>query len=439
LLGTGGGLVAVIVLVLINAIFVAAEYSLVTIRRSRVEQMLAEGKPGARGVDDAVRNLDSYLATVQIGITMGALALGWIGEPALAHLFEPLTGRIGGHALSVVIVFAVMTSLSVIAGELAPRGIALQYPERVALILATPLRLLRVALRPVTWALTEGGWALLRLVGVRRDVGAQSHIAAEELRLIVQASARAGAIETSEQFLLERVLRFGDLTVANVMIPRTELVGLPVEMSTAEAIDAAREHRFSRYPVYRGDIDDIIGVLHVRDLLVAEPSETLLPVLREPLVVPSHISVERLLTEMRVKRGHFAIAVDEFGGTDGIVTLENVLEAIVGELQDEFEEADEEGPQRGPGGRIRIDGMENVDVLGELLGAPVEDGPYNTVAGFVLDRIGRIPEVGESVEVGAYALTVAEMDDLRIATVEARPLPARTDGGETATGTAQER
>jgi putative hemolysin len=427
-LATGGGLLAVIALVLINAVFVAAEYSLVTIRRSRVEQMLAERRPGARNVADAVKNLDSYLATVQVGITMAALALGWVGEPALAHLFEPLTGRIGGHALSVGIVFAVVTGLSVIAGELAPRGIALQHPERVSLILAGPLRLLRAALRPVTWALNEGGWALLRPMGVRRNVGAQPHIAAEELRLIVQASAQAGAIEIGEQFLLERVLRFGDLTVANVMVPRTEVVALPADISTAAAVEAVREHRYSRYPVYRKDIDDLIGVLHVRDLLVATPSDTLSPLLREPLVVPSHISVERLLTEMRARRTHFVVAVDEFGGTDGIVTLEDVLEAIVGELQDEFEEADAGAPRHGPGGRIRIDGMDNVDVLQELLGVPIEDGQYNTVAGFVLDRIGHIPEAGESIEVGDYVLAVAEMDDLRIAAVEARPLPPRSDG-----------
>ena len=190
---------------------------------------------------------------------------------------------------------------------------------------------------------------MLRLVGVRRSIGAHSSIGADELRLVVQASAQAGAIEMGEQFLLERVLKFGDLTVADIMVPRTELVALPADTSTTEAIAAVAEHHYSRYPVYRKDIDDLIGVLHVRDLLVATPAPTLEGLLREPLVVPSQVSVERLLTEMRNRRNHFAIAVDEFGGTDGIVTLEDVLEAIVGEMADEFEEAPAPAPVRTAG------------------------------------------------------------------------------------------
>lgn len=422
MLETGGGLVAVLVLVLLNGFFVAAEFALVTIRRTRVDQMVAEGRPGARNVSDATVHLDSYIAACQLGITMASLALGWVGEPALAHLIEPLVGEFAGHAAAVAVAFTIITALHVTSGELAPKGIALQYPEQTALIIAGPLRLFRVVFRPAIWLLNESGWLVARLLGVSRDVESHSHIGAEELRLVVQASARAGAIETEEQFLLERVLRFGDLLVDSVMVPRTEVVALPVETSTAEAIAAVAEHHHSRYPVYRKDVDHIIGVLHVRDLLLAEPGPTLEPLLREALVVPSTLAVERLLGEMRARRNHFAIAVDEFGGTDGIITLEDVLESIVGELQDEFEEP-ERPHQRGPGGRLRIDGLDNIDVLPGLLGVTVEPGPYNTVAGFVLDRIGRIPEVGDAIEVAGYRLRVVEMDDLRIAAVEAEPLP----------------
>lgn len=421
MLATGGGLLVVAVLVLACAFFVAAEYSLVTIRRTRVEQLIAEGRLGAGAVADAVANLDSYLATCQIGITMSSLSLGFVGEPALAHIFEPLTGRIGGHALAVGLSFFFVTALEVIAGELAPRGLALQYPERLALVLATPLRVLRVVLRPIVWLLNESGWLLLRLIGVPRNIGGHSaHIGADELRLVVQASAQAGAIDMGEQFLLERVLKFSDLTVASIMIPRTDLVALAEHISTAEAIAAVAEHHYSRYPVYRKDMDDLIGVLHVRDLLGAAPAPTIVGLLREPLVVPSQLSVQRLLTEMRARRNHFAVAVDEFGGTDGIVTLEDVLEAIVGEMADEFEQAPPQSVRR-PGGRIRIDGMESVDSLPELLGVTAEPGQYHTVAGYVLDLIGHIPAVGESVDLGDYRVTVLEMDGLRIATVEAVP------------------
>lgn len=420
---TGGGLLAVLVLVFVNGFFVAAEFALVTIRRTRVEQMVAEKRPGAGNVEDATNHLDSYIAACQLGITMASLALGWVGEPALAGIVEPAVGELAGHAFGVVISFIVITSLLVVAGELTPKGIALQYPEQTSIVVTGPLRLFRVVFRPAIWMLNEGGWLMARVIGVSRDVESHSHIGAEELRLVVQASAQAGAIETEEQFLLERVLKFGDLTVASVMIPRTEVVALQIDTPTAQATAVVAEHHHSRYPVYRKDLDDILGVIHVRDLLLAEPADTLRPLLREALVVPSNVGVDRLLGEMRTRRNHFAIAVDEFGGTDGIVTLEDVLESIVGELQDEFEEPDRP-PQRGPGGRLRIDGLDNVDVLPGLLGFEVEPGPYNTVAGFVLDRIGRIPQVGDAIEVEDYRLRVVEMDDLRIAVVEAEPLTA---------------
>ncbi|MGE0228547.1 MAG: hemolysin family protein [Dehalococcoidia bacterium] len=427
---TGGGLLAVLVLVFVNGFFVAAEFALVTIRRTRVEQMLAEGRPGARNVEDATTHLDSYIAACQLGVTMASLALGWVGEPALAGLVQPVFGEVGGHAFAVVMTFVLITAILVMVGELTPKGIALQYPEQTALVVAAPLRAFRTVFRPVIWLLNEGGWVTQRLLGVSRDAQEHgAHISAEELRLVVQASAQAGAIETEEQFLLDRVLRFGDLTVASVMIPRTELVALHIDMSTEQATAIVAEHHHSRYPVYRKDLDDILGVLHVRDLLLAEPSQTLQPLLREALVVPSGVGVDRLLGEMRSRRNHFAIAVDEFGGTDGIVTLEDVLESIVGELQDEFEEP-ERPPQRGPGGRLRIEGLDNVDVLPGLLGFEVEPGPYNTVAGYILDRIGRIPQVGDAIEVPGYRLSVAEMDDLRIAVVEALPLKAATAAPE---------
>ncbi len=419
----GGGLLAVLALVIANGFFVAAEFSLVTVRRTRIEQLSTEGRAGAGSVADAVEHLDSYIAACQLGITLASLALGWIGEPALARLIEPTLGGVGGHAVAVGLSFAVITALHVVAGELAPKGLALQFTEPVALLVATPLRAFRWLFRPAIWLLNEGGWLALRVVGVSRDVAAQPHIGAEELRLVVRASAQAGAIETGEQFLLERVLRFGELSVASVMVPRTEVIAFPVTASTAEAVRTVGEHHHSRYPVYGKDLDEVLGVVHVRDLLLAAPSPNLRPLLRESLMIPSHVSVERLLAEMRARRNHFAVAIDEFGGTDGIVTLEDVLESIVGELQDEFEEP-ERPPERGPGGRLRIDGLDPVETLTELLGVTVEPGPYNTVAGYLLDRLGSIPQPGDTVDVAGYRLRVIEMDDLRIATLEAEPLSA---------------
>lgn len=416
-----GGLAAVVVLVLVNGFFVAAEFALVTVRRTRVEQLVAEHRPGAQSVSDAIHHLDSYIAASQLGITMASLGLGWIGEPALAGVLEPVLGRLGGHAAAIV-TFVIITALLVIAGELTPKAIALQYTERTALITAGPFRLFRWLLRPVIWLLNEGGWLASGAVGVRRGVEQRAaSIGAEELRLVLRSSVEAGALEREQQYLLERVLRFGTLTVGAVMVPRTEVVSLPASTTLEQARAMIAEHHHSRYPVYRGDLDHVIGVLHARDLVLAHGQGTIEPYVRPTFHIPTQVSIDELLTMMRATRSHFAIAVDEFGGMDGIVTLENVLEEIVGEIQDEFEEP-EPTPQQQPGGVTRIDGLDGVDVLRELLGFEPEPGPYNTVAGFVLERLGSMPRVGDTVEAAGYRFRVAEMDALRIAVIEATPL-----------------
>ena len=421
MLEIGGGLLAVLFLVFLNGFFVSAEFALVTVRSTRVQQLLAEGTPGSRNVDDGVRNLDSYIAACQFGITLASLALGWIGEPALAGLLEPVVGPIGGHAVAVAIAFAIITALHVIAGELAPKGVALQYPDRVALLIAGPLRLFRAVFRPAIWVLNESGWIVSRAFGVSRSVESRTHLGADELRLVVRASREAGELNAQEEFLLQRVFRFSSLSVESVMTPRTEVIAIPADMPVAEATAFAKEHRHSRYPVYRDDLDHVIGVLHARDLLLVDGDASLDSLIREPLMVPAQLDVQELLRLMRVRRTQTAIAVDEYGGTDGIVTLENVLEEIVGELQDEFE-VPEETSERRPGGIVRIDAAESADTLGELLGVEVESGPYKTVAGLLLEQLREIPQVGDTVDLGGYRFSIVEMDDLRIATVEARRL-----------------
>ena len=426
MLETGGGLLAVLFLVSLNGFFVSAEFALVTLRRTRVQQLLAEGRPGAGNVDDGVRHLDSYIAACQLGITIASLALGWIGEPALAGLLDPIFGAVGAHALGVAVAFVVITALHVVAGELAPKGVALQYPEQVAIAVTGPLRLFRAVFRPAIWVLNEAGWLLARLMRVNRDATAYGHFGADELRLVVQASADAGALDEQQQFMLQRVIRFAGLSVESVMTPRPEVTAITGDSTTDEAIAFAKQHRHSRYPVYRDDLDNVIGVLHARDLLLADPDTPLRSLLRDPLAVPGQINVQELLRLMRVRRTQFAIVVDEYGGTDGIVTLENVLEEIVGELQDEFEVPEEVAVRR-PGGVVRIDAAESVDMLAELLGIEVEPGPYNTVAGLVLELLGEIPEVGATVDVDGHRFTVVEMDELRIASVEVRQLSPASD------------
>ena len=416
-------LAALVVLVLINAFFVAAEYSLVTIRRTRVSQLVAEGRPGANHLDDAVRHLDSYIAACQLGITMAGLGLGWLGEPALAGLLEPVFGRVGGPVLGAVMAFVLITVTLIIVGELSPKGVALQYTERVALIVAAPLRLFRAIFRPVIWFLYEGGRVFLGLFGIHREVSEHAaQIDPDELRVLVRSSGEAGAIAEQQQYLLERVLRFGNLTVGAVMIPRTEVIAIPSSATAEEARRIVAEHHFSRYPVYRKDLDDVLGILHARDLLEAGDEVSVVSLLRPTFHVPTQASVNELLTVMRARRTHIAVAVDEYGGTDGIVTLENVLEEIVGELQDEFERPERHPVVRRPGGQVQLDGLDPVDTLTDTLGIELEPGPYNTVAGFVLHLAGDIPEVGATFESHGYRFRVVDMDHLRIATIEVTPI-----------------
>ena len=417
----GGGLLAVLALVLANGFFVASEFALVTVRRTRVEQLVEEGRAGARSVADAVQHLDSYIAACQLGITVASLALGWIGEPALSGLLDTLLGNVGAHAAAVAIAFVLITALHVIAGELAPKGIALQYSERTALTIAGPLRLFRAIFRPAIWLLNESGWLVARLVGVSPGGGESQHLGEAELLLAVEDSAEAGELESTDQFLIERVLRFGDLTVEQVMVPRTELLALSIETSTADARRFVAESRHSRYPVYRENIDNVVGVLHVRDLVLAEDHPSIEPLLRQPLLVPALAGVNEMLAQMRDRRTHFAIAMDEYGGTDGIITLEDVLEEIVGELQDEFE-VPAPTPETRPDGVARISGLDSIDVLGELLEIEIDAGANNTVGGYLVERVGSIPTVGDTIELDRHRLTVVEMDGLRVATVEATPL-----------------
>ena len=367
MLETGVGLLAVVALVLANGFFVASEFALVRVRRTKVDQLVEEGRTGSGSVRDAVVHLDSYIAACQLGITVASLALGWIGEQALAGLLDPLVGVLGAHAVSVTLVFVIITALHVVAGELAPKGIALQHPERVALTIAAPLRLFRALFRPAIWLLNESGWLVARAVGVSSDVSEEPHLGAAELSLAIDASTEAGELSEDDRFLMARVLRFHHLTAEQVMLPRTELLALPVTTTIDEALRFVASSRHSRYPVYGDSIDDVIGVLHVRDLVGAEGAATIRELLRQPLIVPAQASVSDLLSEMRKRKTHFAVVVDEYGGTDGLVTIEDIVEEIVGEIEDEHDT--DEGPSllERPDGTIEADGRAEIEDLEKIL------------------------------------------------------------------------
>lgn len=419
-------LVAVFLLVLSNGFFVAAEFSLVSVRRTRVAELVSQGVTPANAVQDAIQNPDRVIAATQLGITLSSLALGWIGEPAVAHLIEPIVNlfppvvRAGvSHTISATMAFILITFLHVVVGELAPKSIALQNPENTALFVARPTLWTEKIFKPAIWLLNGTGNALLRMIGVKPASGHQMVHSVEELKMLVTASAAGGVVEADESEMLHAVFDFGQLVVRQVMIPRTEMVAVEADTPLYEIISLVSDSTYTKFPVYDDNLDQILGVVHIKDLLYAlhEPDHekfTARKFVREALFVPETLSISILLREFRNKRQHIAIAMDEFGGTSGLVTLEDLLEEIVGEVSDPFDQYSPEF-QVLDDGLILVDGLALIEEVNERLGLDLNDPAYDTIAGYVLGKLGHIPQVNEAIEDGDIRWKVTEMDGMRIA------------------------
>ncbi len=425
-------LVAVVLLVIANAFFVAAEFSLVSVRKTRIAELAAQDSPGAKSVEKAISNPDRVIAATQLGITLASLGLGWIGEPALAHLIFPVVELFPAefqeevsHTISAVIAFTLITFLHVVAGELAPKSIALQNPEKTSLFVAGPTLLTERIFKPAIWALNGSGNLLLRLVGVKPASGHELVHSVEELRMILTASTDGGAVEVDESQMLHAVFDFGELVVRQVMIPRTEIIAVEADEPLERIIQKTSQTSYTKFPVYDDSLDQILGIVHVKDLLIAmqQPgslTRTARHFLREAMFVPETISVRSLLRQFRDNRVHIAIVLDEFGGTAGLVTLEDLLEEIVGEVSDPFDAVDPDF-QAQPDGSVLIDGLTLINDVNQKLGLNLSDQDYDTIAGFILGRLGHIPREHETIETQGVKFKVEKMDGMRIAWLSLRP------------------
>lgn len=431
-------LVGVVILVLANGFFVAAEFSLVSVRRTRVEELVRQGTPGSAAVKHALADPDRFIAATQLGITIASLGLGWLGEPALSHFFEPVLallpaawGGAASHTISAGLAFAVITFLHVVVGELMPKSIALQRPEATALVVAQPTLWTEGLFKYAIVALNGTGNFLLRLLGMRAASGHELVHSVEELKMLVQASGESGVLESGERDMLDNVFNFGDLTTHEVMVPRTEMIALPADAPLEHLIQLANKHPHTKYPVYEGDLDHILGIAHVKDLVRVQHGErraaTVRGLIREAHFVPDTLRLGALLQQFRAKRQHMAIVLDEYGGTGGLVTLDDLISQIVGDVADPF---DKSAPdiQRLPNGSALIDGLTQIVAVNDTLGLTLHDDHYDTIAGYVLGRLGRMARVGDVVEVDGVRLTVEALDGLRIARVSLthlnRPDPA---------------
>jgi len=416
-------LIAVAALILLNGFFVAAEYGLVTVRRTRMIELERQGDRRARGVLRITESPPQFIAAMQLGVTLASLGIGALGEQALSRAFDPVLATV----LAVILAYLILTFLHVVVGELVPKAIALGHSDRVALAVVGPLRTFFLASEPLIWLLRRSTRLVLRWFGLD-EPGAEGVVHSEaELKLLVSESTERGEIEEEEQEMLYKVFDFADKEVSDVMVPRPEVVALSVELPPEQALQAVLESPYTRYPVYRGSLDEIVGVLHVRNLIEAMHEQGLASVRLEDLIRPAYMVPETkdlaaLLTEFRRTNQHLAIVIDEYGNMEGIVTLEDVLEEIVGEIEDEFDLPDE-SIERVDDDTIRIDGTFPIDDFNEQFHVELPQEDYHTVAGFVFGELGRAAEIGDEVEHDGMRFQVDELEGSRIQRLKVTFLP----------------
>jgi putative hemolysin len=411
-------IIVVLLLVLGSALFVAAEYALITARRARLEERALSGNRGAKAalrlMDEPVR----FISSTQLGITIFAILVGAIGEPLISDLMEPPLS----NTVAFVVSFAILTYFSVVLGELVPKAVALQRAEALAGMLAVPLDFLGRIAHPIVWLLQVSANAVLRLLRVNPAPAGMIAYTREDIRLSVAAAEDHGELEQAEEEMLYKVFDFASKEVSAVMVPRPEIVGISADMPPDEALRAVVDSPFTRYPVYRGTLDDIVGILHVRDLFgamhdVGIAAVELESIVRPAYVVPETKDLAALLADFRREKQHLAIVVDEYGDVEGIVTLEDLLEEIVGDIEDEFD-LPNTSIERVDDTHIRIEGTYTIDDFNEEFGTELEHEDFNTMAGLVFGELGRAPEVGDEVRVDGLRLRVNEIEGSRILKLE---------------------
>lgn len=424
------GLLALDFLLATNMFFVAAEYALVSVRRTRIDELVQRGVSEATFVRKALDNLERYIAATQICITMAGLGLGWVGEPALSTLVTLVIGfplqwidENVRRAISVALSFLIVTFITVVVGELIPKSVTLKYPEQVALRVGQPVVLIGWLFRPVIWAMNKTAEIILRLVGLNTVSDGHGGYSVQELKLMVEASERIGAIENIERDMIHAVFDFGDLTAREVMVPRTEMIAVDADSPIHDLIQLAITHSYSKFPVFEGDIDHVVGIAHVKDVVRVQHNDrlnaTIRGLMREALVVPATSRLDALLQEFRIKKQHLAIALDEYGGTAGLVTLGDLMTQIVGEVNDQFDKSTPE-IQRLPDGSALIGGMALIEEVNDHFSLNLKDENYDTIAGFVLGKLKRLAKVGDTVDASGVHLKVEAMDGLRISRISLR-------------------
>ena len=422
---------------LANAFFVAAEFALVGARRTRLDEMARAGDGKARLARRAVQSLDRYISATQLGITLASLGLGWIGEPALAGLIRggfawlpSALSTIATHGVASIIAFSIITILHIILGELVPKALALLYPEAISSWVAAPLIGFAWIMAWPIALLNGSANRLLRLMHIDPPGESERLHSPEEIRMLVEQSTEGGSMLQEDARLLEGVFEFSEKTAQEVMTPRTQMIALDSALTVEAAADQVAVERRSRYPVYTDSLDEIVGVVHAKDILTAlraRPGETVRMIMRPPLFVPGTREVEDVLADMKRLKAHLAVVLDEYGGTAGLVTMEDLLEEIVGPIYDEYDPQDLAAQTDGA---ARLDGAMPITEFNSQFDATLDDTDYTTLGGYVFGQLGRLPRAGDRVTVPPHVFEVVEMEGRRVKSLRLHAALADAGGAE---------
>lgn len=443
------GIVSLFVLIALNAFFVFAEYSLAVSRRTRIVELAEQGNATAKLVNRVMQDPDRFFAATQVGITFTSIAIGVLSEPAFSQLLSGIFDSIGVAVPFLQGVSTILGALSglviasyfqIVLAELVPRSITLRMAERIALIVVPPMNVLAALFRPFVWLLKSSSRLVLRLLGFKPNADNERLHTVEELRMLVAASEKGGVIESEQGEMLSKVFSFGDTTVREVMVPRTEMTCANVEATLHEAAHLFATHAFSRMPVYEESLDHIVGILHIKDLMRALLSTTRTPSLRqlvrEPFFVPDTQRADELLQQFRARHEYLAVVLDEYGGTAGLVTLNDLVARIIGDVSDSIVVAPPD-IQHGSDGSAMINGLTTIGDINDAFALRLDDPNYDTIGGFIMGCLGRIPKVGDCVELKPQGvqLRVEEMDKLRVAKVRLSRIAESNDPAAPATAT----
>ncbi len=425
----GWRLASILVLVAANAFFVAAEFGLVAVRRTRIEELVAQGSRRAATALKVLKELNLMLSGCQLGITFASLGLGAVGEPVIAGLFESSFEHleepfdvIATHAVATTLAFSTITFLHVVLGELVPKALALARAEGVALWVAAPMRWFTYVFKPLIWLFNESANLVLRACGIEvRNELAEIHTP-DEIAIIVEEAYRGGTILSGQSRILARTLEFPEKRAVEAMVPRVASVAISAEATMEELLDQVEQTGYSRFPVWQERPDEFVGVVHIKDMLREvrkDPDANVKAAMRGALVVPESLPLENVLVQMRRERTHMVIVLDEFGSTAGILTLEDIIEELLGEIRDEYD-VREKDIRRIPGG-YRIPGRLRPDELHDATQLELPEGEYETVAGYILERLGRLAKRGDEILYNGWRIRVANVSRRRIMSVDIMP------------------